>query len=181
MTTNPSATSHPLVKIRSWRISDVNDLSELANNRNIWNNVRDYFPHPYTRKDAEEWISLQLKKERLTNFAVEYNGRLCGGISFIPKDDIYRCSAEIGYWIGEPYWGKGIATEAVRQVMAFIQLNHPAIIRVYAEVFAWNEGSEKVLQKNGFYRESIRRHAVIKNDRVGDDSVWVWLRQQQEI
>ncbi len=82
---------------------------------------------------------------------------LAGGISIMPKEDIYRCSAEIGYWIGEPYWGKGIATEAIRQMVDITWERYPEVVRIYAEVFPGNIGSVRALEKNGFELECVQK------------------------
>jgi ribosomal-protein-alanine N-acetyltransferase len=161
--------------LRAWQYTDIDQLAKLANNKAIWNNLRDYFPHPYTRADANKWIRSHSSKRSSTHYAIIVNSELAGAISIIPKEDIYRKSAEIGYWIGEPFWRKGIATNAVEEVLRIFQSSHPDIIRIFAEVFAENIASMKVLQKNGFTLESVRKNAVVKNGIVGDDTVWVKL------
>ena len=163
----------PVLTLRAWQYTDVDQLAKLANNRAIWNNLRDYFPHPYTRADANKWIRSHSTKRSSTHYAILMDGELVGAISIIPKEDIYRRSAEIGYWIGQPFWGKGIGTLAVTEVLEIFHRTHPEIIRVFAEVFAENKASMKVLQKNGFVLESVRKNAVIKNGVIGDDTVWV--------
>ena len=165
----------PRIELRVWQYTDVDQLAMLANNKAIWNNLRDYFPHPYTKTDAGKWIRSHVSKHASTHFAIINDDLLVGAISIIPKEDIYRLSAEIGYWIGEPYWGKGIASLAVAEVIKITQQKHPHIIRIFAEVFANNIASMKVLEKNGFYLESTRTKAVVKNGVVGDDSIWVKL------
>jgi [ribosomal protein S5]-alanine N-acetyltransferase len=163
--------------LRPWQYADVHALSRLADNILIWNQVRDYFPHPYTVKQAQEWVSMQQRKKSVTNFAVEVDGKLAGGIGLLPKDDIYRCSLEIGYWIGAPFWGRGVATEAVRVLVEAVWKEYPQVVRIFAEVFPHNTASCRVLEKNGFQLESIRKNAVIKNGVIGDDMVWVLLRK----
>ena len=135
-------------------------------------NVRDRFPHPYTVKDAIEWISFTLSQKPLQNFAVMYKGEVAGSIGITPKDDIYRKTIEIGYFIGEPFWGRGIATEAVAHVLNYISREFD-VIRIFAEVFENNKASMRVLEKNSFRLESIRQKSVIKNNVVMDDFVWV--------
>jgi ribosomal-protein-alanine N-acetyltransferase len=162
------------VQIRPWRAEDAGPLAVICNNRKIWLNVRDRFPHPYTVGNAVEWIAYTLSQKPTQNFAVEYNGEVAGAIGITPKDDIYRKNMEIGYFIGEPFWGKGIASTAVALLVEYIQKTF-LVTRIYAEVFDHNEASMKVLQKNGFYLESIRKQAVIKNNIVMDDYVWVKL------
>lgn len=166
--------------LRPWNYGDVPELAQLADNIRIWNQVRDYFPHPYTVKKAQEWVTMQQGKKPVTNFAIDVDGRLVGGIGFLLKEDIYRCSLEIGYWIGEPYWGRGIATKAIEVLVAAAWKEYPDVVRIYAEVFPNNTGSCRALEKNGFQLESIRRHAVIKNGVIGDDMVWVRFRDGME-
>jgi RimJ/RimL family protein N-acetyltransferase len=163
--------------LRPWQFADVHELSRLADNIKIWNQVRDYFPRPYTVKQAQEWVSMHQGKKPVTNFAIEVDGKLAGGIGLLPKEDIYRCSMEIGYWVAEPYWGRGIATEAVRVLVDAAWKEYPQVVRIYAEVFASNIASCRALEKNGFQLESIRKKAVIKNGIIGDDKVWVLLRK----
>ena len=165
--------------LRPWNYGDVPELSQLADNIRIWNQVRDYFPHPYTVKKAQEWVSLQQGKKPVTNFAIDVDGRLVGGIGLLLKEDIYRCSLEIGYWIGEPYWGRGIATKAIEVLVAAAWTEYPEVVRIYAEVFPQNTGSCRALEKNGFQLESIRKQAVIKNGLIGDDMVWVLFRDRR--
>lgn len=168
--------------LRQWKKEDAEQLGELANNKNIADNMSDQFPFPYTLQDAEKWIALnenlptgQSGKKLATNFAIEVNNVLAGGCGMMIMDDVYRHSAEIGYWIAEPFWGKGIATDAVRILIEKIRNDHPEIIRVFAKPYSYNKASMKVLEKNGFYLEAIRKKAVIKSNVVMDDHVWVKL------
>ncbi|HNP20950.1 MAG TPA: GNAT family N-acetyltransferase [Panacibacter sp.] len=160
------------VIIRPWKREDAQALAAIANNRNIWNNLRDHLPHPYTVMDAMQWITSCMPQEPVLNFAVLCKGELVGSIGCVPKSDVYRKTMEIGYFIGEQFKGRGIATEAVRILLHYIAEQFD-IVRVYAEVFAFNRASMQVLQKNGFILESIRRKAVIKNNVITDDCVWV--------
>lgn len=162
------------VFLRPWKPEDAAALSAICNNPKIWLNVRDRFPHPYTVKDAIEWIGFTLSQKPLQNFAVLHNGTVAGSIGITPKEDIYRKTMEVGYFVGEAFWGKGIATEAVAHLLHYIQQQYD-VVRVYAEVFETNKASMKVLEKNGFYLEAIRKNAVVKNNVVMDDFVWVKL------
>jgi RimJ/RimL family protein N-acetyltransferase len=163
------------VLIRKWNINDIEVLVQIANNINVWNNLRNYFPHPYTIEDAKSWLELVDVEGATLNFAIEFEGVLVGGIGLIPNSDVYVMSAEIGYWIGESYWGKGIATEAIRQITEYIFYNFD-IIRIYAEVFENNKPSMRALEKNGFYLEGVRRKSILKNGNLMDDYIWVRLR-----
>ncbi|MGI9551680.1 MAG: GNAT family N-acetyltransferase [Aurantibacter sp.] len=154
--------------MRVLRPSDKTPMAELANNKKIWDNVRDYFPHPYSEKDAETFLQSQGKDASLVNFAIAYNGDFCGVIGLILQRDVYRKSAETGYWIGEPFWGKGIATKAVELIVnhGFKKLG---LIRIYAGVFEYNTASMKVLEKNDFQKEGIFQKAVLKNNKIWDE------------
>jgi len=163
------------VLIRKWNINDIEVLVQIANNMNVWNNLRNHFPHPYTIEDAKSWLELVDVEGATLNFAIEFEGVLVGGIGLIPNSDVYVMSAEIGYWIGESYWGKGIATEAIRQITEYIFYNFD-IIRIYAEVFENNKHSMRALEKNGFYLEGVRRKSILKNGNLMDDYIWVRLR-----
>lgn len=160
--------------LRSWKNEDAQDLTAIADNKNIWNNVRDRLPSPYTINDANDWIAFTQKENPKINFAVEYKGVLAGSAGCLLKDDVTRKSIEIGYFIGEKFWGKGIATETVKLITEYVVKEFKPI-RIYAEVFEHNKASMRVLQKNGFYLEGIRKNAVIKNNIVLDDYIWVKL------
>src|SRR4051812_9070660 len=105
--------------IRSWRTDDLESLVTHADNRNVWINLRDRFPHPYTRADGRAWLEIATRQYPETNFAIDVAGKAIGGIGFILQHDIEYRSAEIGYWLGEAFWGRGIATEAVRALTAY--------------------------------------------------------------
>ncbi|HEY0432771.1 MAG TPA: GNAT family N-acetyltransferase [Chitinophagaceae bacterium] len=160
------------VELREWKKSDADRLAEIANNRKVWDNVRDLLPNPYSRKDAKAWLHLVKKQDKPTTFCIEADGNIAGSIGFTLKDDVYRKTAEIGYFIDEQFWGKGVATTAIGLMMKYIAENYD-IVRVYAEVFEYNKASMRALEKNGFYLEAIRKKAAIKNNTIIDDFVWV--------
>ena len=162
------------IVLRPWQKQDAQELASVANNRNIWNNVRDALPSPYTVMDAMQWISHVNSQSPVINFAIVCDGSVVGSIGCQPKEDISRKNIEIGYFIGEPYWGKGIATEAVKHLLDFIATRLD-VVRIEAHVFAQNKSSMKVLQKNGFYLEGIRRKAVLKNNESIDEYLLVKL------
>lgn len=160
------------VNIRPWKPEDAGVLAAICNNKKIWLNVRDRFPHPYTVGNAVEWIAFTTSQNPIQNMAVTYYGQVAGSIGVMPKDDVNRKSIEIGYFVGEDYWGLGIASKAVALLIDYIK-SHFDVIRVYAEVFNHNKASMKVLEKNGFHLEGIRRKAVVKNNVIMDDYIWV--------
>lgn len=165
------------VTIRPWRTTDATALAILANDVAIWNNVRDYFPHPYTLADAEAFISMNEGKTPVLNFAIEADGQLAGGIGLIMYEDVYRLNAETGYWVGTAFTRKGIAAAALRQLTAYA-FNNFNIIKLYARVFSFNKASMRVLAKCGFTEEAIHKKAVIKNEKICDEHWWMLLRKE---
>lgn len=161
--------------IRQWKNEDLQELVTQANNINVWNNLRNYFPHPYTEEHGKAWLEKVVDALPAINMAIEADGKLAGGIGLILNGDVYIKSAEVGYWVGEKFWGKGIATEAVRQMTEYA-FYYFDLVRLYAEVFETNKASMRVLEKNGYYLEGVRRKAVFKNDVLMDDYIWVKLR-----
>ena len=150
------------LKLRPFYDSDSNRLAELCNNKSIWDNLRDFIPFPYTEKDAIDFIAFCQPENPESTFAIEYNGEFAGTIGLVLQKDVYRFSSEIGYWVGEPYWGKGIATEAVKLISDY-GLSTLGLIRIYAGVFGFNHASMRVLEKAGFRLECIFEKAVFKN------------------
>ncbi len=159
--------------LRSWAIEDIPALVKYAGNRKIWMNVRDIFPHPYTRENAEEWINRV--QEPLTNFAIASATEAIGGIGFNLQEDVYRRSAEIGYWLGEPYWHMGIATRAVKAVAEYAFANFD-LLRLYATVFEWNRASARVLEKNAFILEGRLVKSVFKDGKTIDSMLYALTR-----
>ncbi len=160
------------ITLRPWTIDDVATLTEYYNNVNIWNNLRNYIPHPYTTADAEKFIITQTEIFPTLNFAVLNEGEIVGGIGITLLDDVYVMNVELGYWIAEPFWGQGIATIAVGLMTQYV-FETFAINRIVAEVFDYNKASMRVLEKNGYYLESVRRKGILKNEFLYDDFVWV--------
>ena len=163
------------IVLKEWKREDIDDLVSLANNRSVSDNLRDRFPYPYTKEDGEAWIAINENNKQHRSFVIEVDGLFAGGCGIFPREDVYRLSAEIGYWIGEPFWRKGIATETIRQLLEKAKVIYPQMVRIFAEVFEHNKNSMKALEKNGFYLESIRKMAVVKNGKVFDDYVYVKL------
>ena len=98
----------PEVLLRTWKKNDAHPLAVMANNKKIWDNLRDYIPFPYTINDAISFINMVKDQKPVMTFAIEFDGHLCGVIGLVAQKDVYRKTAEVGYWIGEPYWNKGI-------------------------------------------------------------------------
>lgn len=164
-----------LIAIRNWKHEDLNSLILYANNIKVWNNLRNYFPHPYTEEDGKAWLDKVVDAMPAVNMAIDVDGEAVGGIGLILNSDVYVKSAEISFWLGEMYWGKGVVTEAVRQMTEYA-FYYFDLMRLYAEVFENNKASMRVLEKNGYYLEGVRRKAVFKNEVLMDDYIWVKLR-----
>jgi RimJ/RimL family protein N-acetyltransferase len=141
----------------------------------IWRNLRDAFPHPYTLANAQHWIRSANPATPVTNFAIVVDGNAVGGIGLVLKDDVFRRSAEIGYWLGEEYWGRGIVTEAVRAVTDYAFTTF-GLCRVYAGVFEWNRASMRVLEKAGYEFECRMRKSVIKDGEIIDELIYAMVR-----
>jgi RimJ/RimL family protein N-acetyltransferase/predicted Rossmann-fold nucleotide-binding protein len=154
--------------VRSWRWEDASTLPLHANNRKVWKNLHDGFPSPYTAAAARRWLAHALSTPDETVFAIESGGEAVGGIGFYLQKGPQRCSAEIGYWLGEAYWGRGLATDAVRSVTDYAFENYPGLQRLYAQVFEWNLASMRVLEKSGYTREALMHRSAIKNGEFID-------------
>jgi ribosomal-protein-alanine N-acetyltransferase len=153
--------------VRSWRAGDVPSLVRYADNRNVWINLRDRFPHPYTRAHGQRFVRAARGASPETAFAIEVDGEAVGGIGFVLQGDVERVSSEVGYWVGEPFWGRGIATEALRAVTRFAIEQH-GLTRMFAVPFAYNAASCRVLEKAGYTLEARLRRSAIKDGTVVD-------------
>ena len=162
------------INIRNWQISDAQALAAVANNRNVWNSIRNEFPSPYTVMDALAWIKHANEEKPVANFAIEIGHVVAGNISCIWHKDVYAKTVEVGYFIGENYWGKGIASAAVALILEAIKKNKE-IVRIEAKIFGGNGASARVLEKNNFVLEGIRKNAIFKNGVIADEQVWVYL------
>ena len=160
--------------VRSWLVSDVDSLVRHANNHKIWINLRDAFPHPYTKRDAQEYIRGVRQRTPETTFAMSVHDEAVGSIGFVLHQDVERVSAEIGYWLAEPFWGRGITTEALVAVTQYAIDAH-RLTRVYAVPFAWNAASCQVLQKAGYVLEARLRRSCIKNGEVTDQMQYAFV------
>ena len=165
------------ILLRPWRRSDVPSLVRYANNRKIWLNLRNIFPHPYTRADAERWIAMCESSPdwSATHFAIEVQAEAVGGIGYHFLDDVNCKTAVIGYWLGEPFWGNGFATAALKQTTDSAFQNYP-LERIEATVFEWNPASARVLEKAGYVLEARLRRSVFKDGRLADSLLYARLR-----
>ena len=163
--------------LRPWEISDAEELALVADNKNIADNLRDLFPHPYSKDNAVQWLSTVLDQEGPKRyFAIIVEGKLAGSIGLSPKTDIYRKNAEVGYFIAQEFWGRGIASKALIAITAYAFRTFE-IIRVYAEPFADNIGSRLVLKKAGYTLEATFKNYVIKNGVIKDSCIYSVLKE----
>jgi RimJ/RimL family protein N-acetyltransferase len=160
--------------VRSWRTSDAEALARHADNRKIWINLRDAFPHPYTSRDARDFIRSVLQRTPETTFAIAVHDEPVGSIGFVLHPDVERVSAEIGYWLAEPFWGRGIATDALAAVTRHAIEAH-GLTRIYALPFAWNAASCRVLEKAGYVLEARLRQSAIKNSQLTDQMQYAFI------
>lgn len=165
------------IKIRKWQLADAVDLAQILSNENIQNNLRDGLPYPYTKKDGEAYISAMLAADVKDTFAfaVTVQGKAVGNISVFRQENIHRQTGELGYYLAEEYWGKGIMTQAVKQICTYVFANSN-LFRIYAEPFAHNAASCRVLEKAGFVLEGILRQNAVKNGEVVDMKMYSLLR-----
>ena len=167
-------------EIRPWRLCDAGSVARYANNKKIADNLRDAFPHPYTEADARAFISACLRAggERTCFRAVSVDGEAVGSIAVTLRDDVYRKSAELGYWLAEPYWNRGIMTEAVTRICrhAFAAYD---IVRIFAEPFACNTASRRILERAGFTLEGVMKMSVYKNGRMLDSCIYALLKHSE--
>ena len=167
------------VRLRAWTLADAPALAKLINNKKVQDNLRDGLPFPYSEEDAKVFLSAVLASDPDQNlaFAIEADGELIGSISATRCANIHFQTAELGYYLGEPYWGKGFATEAVWQICDYIYRNTD-IIRIFAEPFAYNTASCRVLEKAGFQLEGLLRSNAVKNGRILDMKMYAKIREK---
>ena len=157
--------------IRPWRMDDAESLARHANNRKVWLSLRDKFPHPYTSEDARKFLEATVKSEPITDFCIEVNGAAVGGIGIHFGIDVHRHTAEQGYWLGEEFWRCGIMTEAVAAFTDFC-FEEFQLRRIYAEPFANNRASARVLEKAGFAFEGRLKNNVFKDGNLLDSLLY---------
>ena len=165
--------------IRSYEESDIPAVVKYGNNRNVWKRLTDIFPSPYTETDAKAWIELVQSQETETNFAIATEKELIGSIGFDLFEGIHCKTAALGYWLGEPYWGKGIVSDAVRAMTDYIFTHHD-VVRIQASVFNSNLASARVLEKAGYTFEACLRKHVFKDNQVLDLLIYSILRHEWE-
>ena len=162
--------------LRPWCQEDAEALVRHANNPRIAGNLRDAFPHPYSLTDARSWLKAVSTDPSSVVLALEIDGEAAGGIGLTPMSDVYRLNGEVGYWLSEKHWGKGIMTEAVAALVEHA-FTKTGLMRLFAGVFENNPSSMRVLEKNGFVRESVHKRAVIKEGIRMDEHYFALLRE----
>lgn len=168
-------TTLPGCLLRPFAPGDQSALVRHGNDRGVWINLADVFPHPYTLESADFWIELTSQPGDSIRYAIEYQGELIGGVGVHPGSDISRLTAQLGYWIGREHWGKGICTAAVGAIAEHAFQTTP-LVRLEAVVFDWNPASRRVLEKSGFHLESKRPLSAIKDGKITDTWLFVKLR-----
>jgi RimJ/RimL family protein N-acetyltransferase len=161
--------------LRPWTLADLESLVQHANNPQIAKFMTDGFPNPYTRENGEAFIAFATKDEPIHIFAIAVNGEAVGGIGIHPQLDIQRKNAELGYWLGEPFWGKGIMSEAIQQIVAFA-FNTYDIDRIFARPFGSNLASQRILEKNHFQLEARFEKTFFKNNQFEDELIYALRR-----
>ncbi len=164
--------------IRNWKLQDAAELAMALNNKNIQDNLRDGLPLPYTEDHAREYITAMMQADKNTTFAfaITAKDKIVGSIGVFRKENIHAQTAEMGYYIAEPFWGKGIGTSAVQQTCHYI-FHHTNIIRIFAEPFAFNTASCRILEKSGFICEGVLRCNAVKNGRIIDMKLYALIKQ----
>src|SRR5215471_7081258 len=155
------------LRVREWRREDIECLVRYANNANVAANLRDQFPHPYTRREGIEYLNYIRSMQVRTAFAIEFEGEAIGGVGFKQGSDIARLSMEMGYWLAEPFWGRGLTTRAVTASSDWA-FDHYKVVRIFATAFARNAASIRVLEKSGFEREGLMRQSAVKDGVILD-------------
>ncbi|MEQ1798861.1 MAG: GNAT family protein [Lacibacter sp.] len=161
--------------LRPWSLNDLDSLVSNANNYNIARFLTDGFPHPYTKANGIAFITMATKDDPIHIFAIEVNGQAVGGIGIHPQSDIMKKNAELGYWLGEDYWGNGIITKAIIQMIDFGFKTYD-ITRIYARPFGTNLASQRVLEKAGFKLEARIEKNVYKNGEILDELIYAVRR-----
>ncbi len=166
-------------RIRKWELADAKDLSAALSNTKVQDNLRDGLPYPYTEQDGMDFISAMLSanENETFAFAITTEGKVIGSIGVSRQGNIHSLTAELGYYIAEEYWGKGIMTKAVKQICKYV-FDNSDILRIYAEPFAFNAASCRVLEKAGFQYEGTLRSNAIKNGKVTDMKMYSLLKSE---
>lgn len=162
-------------EIRPWSSRDAAALAKYANNRKIWLNLRDAFPHPYTAANAQEFLDMVDRQNPVTFYAIATREEAIGGIGISLKQDVHRLTAEMGYWLAEPYWAKGMMTETIAKFTDYA-FKHFQLARIYAEPYANNFGSCRALEKAGYALEGRLHRSVFKDGQILDQLLYAQVK-----
>lgn len=167
------------VSIRKWKLSDAEGLAKALSNKRILDNLRDGLPYPYTKRDAKAYIKsiLSSDPDKTYAYAIDIDGRAVGSIGAFRQENIHYRTAELGYYLAEEYWSKGIMTSAVKQLCQKL-FSETDLLRIYAEPFSYNTGSRRVLEKAGFTLEGIMKNNAFKNGKVLDMALYSYTRDE---
>ena len=166
-----------MMKLREFKNTDAEQIAKLLNNKKIWDNLKDFIPHPYSTDDAKDFITFCQSEKPQKTFIIDEDGLVVGVIGLIVEDDIYRKNAEIGFWLGEPFWNKGYITKAIKKIIDY-GFNELDLVRIYACVFENNKASQRVLEKTGFTFDCIFKKAIIKNENILDEYRYSIINQK---
>lgn len=163
--------------LRPWQNDDAISLVKHANNPRIASNLRDGFPYPYTPSDAKKWLNMVGENREDVILAIEISGEAAGGIGLHGLKDVYRYNCEIGYWLSEKHWGKGIMSEAVAAMVNY-SFTRTRWLRLFASIYENNPASMRVLEKSGFKHEAVHRKAVMKEGKLMDEHLYALLKEE---
>ena len=166
------------IVLRTWRLSDREALLKYINNHDVWINLSDRIPHPYLEANADQWLKGRQNKTPQVDFAIDLEGEAIGGIGFELLQGIYRITANIGYWLAQPFWGRGIGSKALARATQY-GLQELGLERLQAEVFAHNRASARILEKCGYQLEATLRRNTIKDGRIHDSLLYARLRADE--
>ena len=167
------------ITLRPWTLEDLDNLVEYANNWNVAKNLTDLFPYPYSEEDGRSFIESTGKEDPIHVFAIDVEGEAVGAIGIFPQSDIHRKNAELGYWLAEPFWGQGIISNAIKQMVDFAFKTYD-IERVFARPFGGNIASQKALEKNNFTLEARFEKVLIKDGKMMDELIYAIRRSNWE-
>ena len=165
------------LSLRPFREDDRNILVQIADNQNVSKYLAPRFPYPYTLEDADDWLAMTRNEEPPLNFAIEWRGQFVGGIGLEPHSGLFARTAELGYWLGEPYWGRGLTAKAVELIIPYA-FGDLSFIRLQAIIFFENHQSRRVLEKNGFIKEGVLRKHISKNGVITDAMLYARLASE---
>ena len=164
-------TEDPQIHLRPWNTGDHGSLVRHGNDKRVWRNLTDMFPHPYTHAHAVEWVAIANDAGASIFLAIDFGGEAIGGVGVIAREGHEFHKGQFGYWLGHAHWGRGVATLAARALKRHA-FSGDRFKRLEAPVFAWNPPSMRVLEKSGFVREGVLRQSVLKDGQLIDSVLY---------